>query len=569
MGQSESTTGLPTSSPNFNPECEVLSRVNSPYYGDIKIVKDSRTGEQLILKDVTAYSEEAYKQELAFYDQRTNKTHPNIVRIFGYTSQDKQNFCSTLYKIAVYIETNARDLATELDDRINTRSNYTESDLLLVIENLVSGLSFFQTNESAHKDIRPFNIFVTEGQTYKISDPGLHPQRATGLSNAILGIGKSLLAPELISEVPAQNFDVKYDEVKADVFSFGITALALATLTNPEEFYDYTEGKIKTELIDSKLEQVKATYSFFTYELIKDCLTVDPAQRPDFVLLSNRLAPYQDDIRRRAPLAFFKDATPEKPAQEERPAEVVEEVVADQDQEVTKKAGRKVHAGAPEEAQNGETNFVDEALQRASEQLQKSQQLRSETANTAPADYSSTAYNPIADLDDLDARIKAALARSQETFRQIFANDGTLANNFTNYSPSTYTGTTNDNYSNIGTTNYSYTPSYGVNANAGYTPAYDYSVNYPSTSVQPVVQETVEQTEVKETVVQEQVTVAVVQEQPQEEKAPKPEAKQENQMEASTAAVEQQQQEQVLNVEIGNVNVAVNQEGVEVKEASN
>lgn len=109
----------------------------------------------MIVKDVVVNTKEALDSEVLFYNKRITVSHPNIVRIFGYTTTDKQNFCSSYYKISIYIEVLNKDLDTEIQERINRQIPFSESDILLVAENLIGGLAYFQHQGIHHGDIRP------------------------------------------------------------------------------------------------------------------------------------------------------------------------------------------------------------------------------------------------------------------------------------------------------------------------------------------------------------------------------------------------------------------------------
>jgi hypothetical protein len=65
-------------------------------------------------------------------------------------------------------------------------------------------------------------------------------------------------------------------------------------------------GKINFDMLNQRLDLVRKQYSAFTYELIRDMVTPKEAKRPDFIALSNRLLPYQEDIRKKVQLPFFR-----------------------------------------------------------------------------------------------------------------------------------------------------------------------------------------------------------------------------------------------------------------------
>jgi serine/threonine protein kinase len=183
------------------------------------------------------------------------------------------------------------NLQTLLEHRRETKEPFTEGELLLIADDLITALSYFQSQGISHGDIRPFNIFYKD-QIYKLNDPSLNAQKnANGLTQAIVHGTKTYLAPELIPQVPQQKFEVTTDKYKADVYSLGVTLLSLATLTNSEDLYDYEKGTVNETLIRERLNNVSQNYSKFTHDLIEDMLIPQEAERPDSIQVSNKVTP--------------------------------------------------------------------------------------------------------------------------------------------------------------------------------------------------------------------------------------------------------------------------------------
>ena len=88
----------PSSSKNaggepFNPNTSLIKKYQDPRYGEVKLVNEKNSGQQMLLKEVIVNTKEAFDQEVAFYDKRILMSHPNLVKIYGYKLQDQQAFC--------------------------------------------------------------------------------------------------------------------------------------------------------------------------------------------------------------------------------------------------------------------------------------------------------------------------------------------------------------------------------------------------------------------------------------------------------------------------------------------
>ena len=277
----------------------LLNKFNDLRYGTVKLVKDKRNGELYILKEILVNTKESYDKEAHIISQRQARIHPNIIRVIGYLGQDKQDFCSHFYKISIFIEFHERDLDIELNDRIRNQNPYTEPDLLYMMENLISGLCLIQTQNYAHGDVRPINIFVANDGSYKISDPNLLSQRPNSLIQSMMGNAKCYLSPQLLAALQRQDFKPKVDPYKVDVFSFGITLLSCATLSKAEEFYDYEKGVMNYLVVAERLQKLQKNYSALVYELISEMLKIDEEERPDFIKLKEILRPHAEAIQKK------------------------------------------------------------------------------------------------------------------------------------------------------------------------------------------------------------------------------------------------------------------------------
>lgn len=296
---------------------QLLKKVTDRHYGEIKVIRDIKTGDQLYLREIILTTKATYDAEMNFYNKRANVSHPNVVKIYGCNGQDAQNFCSSYYKISVFIEMLPKTLLEELESRIETDIPFSENDILLIAENLMSGLSYFEAQNVFHGDIRPENIFVA-GKSYKLSDPYLDVLKdSNALVKVMLNSAKTLVAPELLAQIPQRDFNIRGNKFKADVFSLGATLLSLASLTHSQDLYDYDNADFSWELLAERLELVRRTYSKFTFDLIRDMLHPSQDSRPDFISLSNRLLPYQEDIRNREELPFFGIRAPFEEREEE------------------------------------------------------------------------------------------------------------------------------------------------------------------------------------------------------------------------------------------------------------
>mmetsp|Transcript_37162 Transcript_37162/g.43390 ORF Transcript_37162/g.43390 Transcript_37162/m.43390 type:complete len:439 (+) Transcript_37162:49-1365(+) len=329
MGGTESRPGenlfdptlkVTVSNPDVAANYQFLTKSYDLRYGDVKILQDQRDGSLLICKETTVNTREAYDKEVRFLSRKIAVSHPNIVRVEGYNTRDKQQFCASFWKISIFIEYIERDLSQEIETRQAERVPYSETDLLNLAENAISALLFYESQSHSHGDVRPLNILVTPEFSYKLSDPSLNIQHPNAIVQTVMGSAQCLLSPELLQAAAKKDIHPKVDVNKSDVYSLGLCLLAAATLEKSEDLYDYDSLKFDNNLLKERIELLRERYSGFTADFITSMLEEDPNARPSFSDLNSKLLPYQETIRTGQELPFSKDLRGSVRREKDRPS---------------------------------------------------------------------------------------------------------------------------------------------------------------------------------------------------------------------------------------------------------
>jgi len=284
----------------YKPVYEVKRKYNDVHYGDVSLVTNTDTKKDMLLKEVRLTTQEAFDQEIALCEKRADYNHANenVVRMIGYNSISESKFCSSTFKVNIFLEYIEKTLLDHIRNSERELLPFSEIEILYLAENVISCLAYFQTQGISHGDIRPLNIFATE-TLYKLYDPTVGVlKNSSALISALAG-DRPYLAPEVLKLLPTKDFKATYDRARADVFSLGATLLSAATTTHSEDLYNYEKGTIDFVALNNRLEKVKYSYSEFTYNLIKDMLNIDVLSRPDFVQLESRIAPFRDNIKQK------------------------------------------------------------------------------------------------------------------------------------------------------------------------------------------------------------------------------------------------------------------------------
>ncbi|KAG0745814.1 hypothetical protein G6F62_001368 [Rhizopus arrhizus] len=193
--------------------------------------------------------------------------HPNILKVYGsFVSGSK-----------LYIATPYLSGGSCLDIMKNGfKDGFEEITIATILKQALEGLIYLHKDGHIHRDVKAGNLLMDDQGTVLLSDFGVSSSLTENSEIRKTFVGTPCwMAPEVMEQ---SGYDFK-----ADIWSFGITAIELATGHAP--FAKYPPMKVLMMTLNQSpptlnRDQTKFKYSRLFKDMIDLCLQKDPTKRP-------------------------------------------------------------------------------------------------------------------------------------------------------------------------------------------------------------------------------------------------------------------------------------------------
>ena len=194
-------------------------------FGKIFLVRDIKTNQEFALKHIFSRDYVDCREKIKKLESLYKLDNDNIIKLY------KINIINNHYStfiINILMEKAEKDWDKEIKERKNNNQIYTESEILVLLKQLTSGLSFLQKKNIAHRDIKPQNILIFPKKNllfrknlYKIADLGEAKDLKNKKEHTLIG-SELFMSPLLYNGFSQDKRYIKHNVFKSDVYSLGL-----------------------------------------------------------------------------------------------------------------------------------------------------------------------------------------------------------------------------------------------------------------------------------------------------------------------------------------------------------
>ena len=279
------TSSTPKNTQEVFQDYQLLGVEENSKVGDASLYKHKRTGEIVVVKEISIEDNSAEKHFDHYLESGAYKDKLFVTKEV-YKIGSKDSFlcsanCAANLKVIVLMEYIERDLEIEITQRAEEleKDYFPEAEIWYIIEAIMNVEGVVLRQNRFHGDLRTSTIFITEDGYAKFLDPSLLDFKSNSFFKVMMGSAKCNLSPEYIQALQANQKEPRSNPELADVFSLGIVLLSICCLQEDNSFYNWKKNELESHKVTECLKEVKERYSQLLYELASGCLRENPQER--------------------------------------------------------------------------------------------------------------------------------------------------------------------------------------------------------------------------------------------------------------------------------------------------
>ncbi|MFN8546566.1 MAG: protein kinase [Candidatus Eisenbacteria bacterium] len=247
----------------------VIRKIGEGGFGYVYLVQDRSVGEEIILKILgpqISLDESMIKRFVHELKFNRRIVHPNVIRLYDFLELNPGHAISMEYFASV-------DLGTLLE----TEKTIDPARLIPMARQICHGLKAAHDSGIVHRDIKPQNVLIGEGDRVKIVDFGLAARSDTNLSR-VTKSGILVGTPPYMSPEQIRGNEI---DLRTDIYALG--ALLFECVTGNPPYMSSNPVQILMMHINDPIPSVRELVPGIPDVLewlIQTALAKDPADRP-------------------------------------------------------------------------------------------------------------------------------------------------------------------------------------------------------------------------------------------------------------------------------------------------
>ena len=266
-------------------EYEVINQIGQGSEGAIYTVKWKKNNKKYALKKCNIFLDSTFKKRKSenvslrkFID---STGCDGIIKIYGNFSKTNEYGMYEFYELMELAE---KDWEKEINRRRDSQQFYQEYELMEIFRHLIRTFALLQNNKITHRDIKPQNIMLVNGQL-KICDFGnARILKQDGIIIQKIRGSELFMSPIVFKGYRSGKPQIKHNTFKSDVYSLGVCFLLAASLSfdGPNIIREVYDMRIIRKVLNQQLQK---RYSQNLINLIFTMLQIEESKRPDFIQL--------------------------------------------------------------------------------------------------------------------------------------------------------------------------------------------------------------------------------------------------------------------------------------------
>lgn len=227
----------------------------------VRVAKRRADGRKFALKLISSPDEEVQAFAREEYELIRSLRHPCILMA--------EAFHRHSYGVAICMELCA---GGSIQSHVKANGVFAEDDAKMLFTQLLRGVDYMHQRRTVHRDLKPDNLLLAEGQQLKIADFNSAKHIGGGACGVMLTDRGTRMysAPEL-------RFGLQWNE-RVDVWASG---LCLFFMMRGDIPFDIQRSSVASALLKGELPNIRwEDISDLTQDLVSQCLKVDMRDRP-------------------------------------------------------------------------------------------------------------------------------------------------------------------------------------------------------------------------------------------------------------------------------------------------